>query len=71
MKFAWVYIPFFACAGFMAGLLVENPMSLGTMALVTLAITIERLTPEPERMARVIGLVVMAISLPTIFGLIH
>jgi len=47
MKFAWVYIPFFACAGFMAGLLVENPMSLGTMALVTLAITIERLTPEP------------------------
>jgi len=40
------------CSGLMAILLVTGVMNLGTMALVTVGITAERLFPEPERAAR-------------------
>jgi predicted metal-binding membrane protein len=48
------------CSGLMAILLVTGVMNLGAMALVTVAITVERLVPEPERAARRAGLVIIA-----------
>jgi predicted metal-binding membrane protein len=48
------------CSGLMAVLLVTGVMNLGVMALVTIAITAERLFPEPERAARGTGLVIIA-----------
>lgn len=48
------------CSGLMAILLVTSVRNLGTMALITVAITAERLFPEPERAARGAGLVIMA-----------
>jgi predicted metal-binding membrane protein len=41
-------------------LLATGVMDLGTMAIVTAAITVERLGPSPERTARVAGVVVIA-----------
>jgi predicted metal-binding membrane protein len=43
------------CAGPMAILLVVGAMDLRAMAAVTAAITVERLAPAGERVARVIG----------------
>jgi predicted metal-binding membrane protein len=43
------------CLGLMIALLVINVMDLRTMALVTAAITIERLAPRPVLAARIIG----------------
>src|SRR6476659_498888 len=43
------------CAGLMAILLVIGIMDLRVMALVTAAITVERLAPAGERVARVVG----------------
>ncbi len=54
------------CAGLMAVLLVTGVMNLGSMALVTVAITVERLSPRPERTARAVGLVIIAAALFTI-----
>ena len=48
------------CSGLMAILLVTGVMNLGAMALVTVAITAERLFPDPERAARGAGLVILA-----------
>jgi predicted metal-binding membrane protein len=48
------------CSGLMAVLLVTGVMNLGAMALVTVAITAERLFPDLERAARGVGLVIMA-----------
>ncbi|HYL22194.1 MAG TPA: DUF2182 domain-containing protein [Gemmatimonadales bacterium] len=48
------------CSGFMVVLLVTGMMNLGGIALVAAAITLERLTPRPERVARALGVVVMA-----------
>jgi len=45
------------CAGPMAALLVLGLMDLRTMAVVTAAITAERLLPEGERVARGLGVV--------------
>jgi predicted metal-binding membrane protein len=45
------------CGGLMAILLVIGVMDLGAMAVVTLAITVERLAPAGERMARATGAV--------------
>jgi predicted metal-binding membrane protein len=45
------------CAAFTVMLLAIGMMDLHAMALVTLAITLERLLPDPERVARVIGAV--------------
>jgi predicted metal-binding membrane protein len=51
------------CSGLMAILLVTGVMNLGAMALVTIAITTERLVPEPGRTARGVGLVTIAVGL--------
>jgi predicted metal-binding membrane protein len=51
------------CAGLMAILLVIGVMDLRAMALVAAAITVERLAPAGERVARAIGAVVVAAGL--------
>jgi predicted metal-binding membrane protein len=50
------------CANLMAILLVIGMMDLRAMAAVTAAITAERLAPAAERVARVIGLVVIGLA---------
>jgi predicted metal-binding membrane protein len=51
------------CAGLMAILLVVGVMDLRAMAVVAAAITVERLAPDGERVAHVIGGVVVAAGL--------
>jgi predicted metal-binding membrane protein len=51
------------CAGLMAILLVAGVMDLRVMAVVTAAITVERLAPAGERVARAIGAVVVGAGL--------
>jgi predicted metal-binding membrane protein len=53
----------YCCAGLMAILLVIGVMDLRTMAVVTAAITVERLAPAGERVARAIGTVVVGAGL--------
>ncbi|BDG01533.1 DUF2182 domain-containing protein [Anaeromyxobacter oryzae] len=53
----------FCCAGPMAVLLVIGVMDLRAMAVVTAAITVERLAPAGERVARAIGAVVLGAGL--------
>ena len=53
----------YGCAGFTAILLVVGVMDLRVMALVTAAITAERLAPNGERIARAVGAVVVGIGL--------
>jgi len=53
----------YGCAGFTAILLVVGVMDLRVMALVTTAITAERLAPNGERIARAVGVVVVGIGL--------
>jgi len=53
----------YCCAGLMAILLVIGVMDLRMMALVTAAISAERLAPDSERVARAIGAVVVASGL--------
>ena len=48
------------CAGLMAILLVVGVMDLRVMALVTVAITVERFAPNGEFVARAIGVVSVA-----------
>ncbi len=43
-------------------LLVTGMMDLGIMAIVAAAITIERLAPRPERVARLIGVASMVVG---------
>ena len=50
----------------MAILLVTGVMNLTAMAIVTTAITIERLVPSPERAARAIGVIVIAAGILTL-----
>jgi predicted metal-binding membrane protein len=47
------------CSGFMLILLVTGVMDLGIMAIVAAAITVERLAPRPERVARAAGVVIV------------
>jgi predicted metal-binding membrane protein len=54
------------CANLMAILLVVVVMDLRAMAVVTAAITIERLAPAGERVARAIGAVVVGAGLSLI-----
>jgi predicted metal-binding membrane protein len=49
----------YCCAPLMAILLVIGVMDLGVMAVVTAAITAERLAPAGERVARALGVVVV------------
>ena len=51
------------CFGLTAVLLVIGVMDLAAMAVVTLAITAERLAPAGARMAHVIGVIVIATGL--------
>jgi predicted metal-binding membrane protein len=51
------------CAGLMAILLVVGVMDLRAMAVVAAAITIERLAPAGERVARTIGTVIIGAGL--------
>ena len=53
----------YGCAGFTAILLVFGIMDLRVMAIVTAAITAERLAPNGERVARAIGIVVVGVGL--------
>src|SRR5262249_13709371 len=53
----------YCCAGLTAILLVVGVMDLRAMAVVTIAITAERLAPEGERVARAIGAVSVAAGL--------
>lgn len=41
-------------------LVVSGLMDLGAMALVTVSITAERLSPRPERVAQAAGVVILA-----------
>jgi len=53
----------YGCAGLTALLLLIGVMDLRVMALVTAAITAERLAPNGERVARAIGIVVVVVGL--------
>ena len=53
----------YGCAGFTAILLVVGVMDLRVMALVTTAITAERLARNGERIARAVGVLVIGIGL--------
>jgi predicted metal-binding membrane protein len=53
----------YCCAGLTAILLAIGVMDLGAMAFVTTAISLERLAPAGERMARVTGAVVVVAGL--------
>ena len=53
----------YGCAGLTAILLVIGIMDLRVMALVTAAITAERLAPNGERVARGVGIVVVGVGL--------
>lgn len=56
----------YSCIGFTAILLALGFMDLRVMALVTVAITAERLTPNGERVARAVGFVVVVLGLLSI-----
>jgi len=51
------------CAGLMAILLVIGVMDLRAMTIVAAAITVERLAPAGERVARALGAIVVAVGL--------
>ena len=51
------------CAGLTAALLVVGVMNLPAMAVVTLAITVERLAPAAVRVARAVGVVAFGAGL--------
>ncbi len=53
----------YCCAGLIAILLVIGVMDLHAMAVVTAAITVERLAPAGERIARTIGIVAVGAGL--------
>jgi predicted metal-binding membrane protein len=53
----------YCCAGLTALLLVIGVMDLRAMAVITAAITVERLAPAGERVARAIGVVVVGVGL--------
>jgi predicted metal-binding membrane protein len=53
----------YCCAGLMAILLVIGVMDLRAMAVVAAAISVERLAPAGERVARAIGAVVVVAGL--------
>ena len=58
----------YCCVGFTAILLAIGVMDLCAMAVVTVAISLERLSPAGERMARVAGMVAFAVGLAMIAG---
>lgn len=61
----------YCCSGLMAILLVVGVMDLRAMLALTAAITAERLAPDGERVARVLGVVVVAAGLFLIVQVMH
>ena len=59
LQFTGIY----SCGGLMAILLVLGIMDLRTMSAITAAITLERLAPLGERVARAIGAIVIGTGL--------
>jgi predicted metal-binding membrane protein len=53
----------YCCANLMAILLVIGSMNLGVMAVVTAAITVERIAPTGERVARATGAIAVGAGL--------
>jgi predicted metal-binding membrane protein len=53
----------YCCSGLTAILLVNGVMDLRAMAVVTAAITVERLAPAGERVARAIGAAIVGAGL--------
>jgi predicted metal-binding membrane protein len=53
----------YCCVGLTVTLMVIGVMDLRAMAVVTAAITVERLAPAGERLARIIGVVLVAAGL--------
>jgi len=53
----------YGCAGLTATLLVLGVMDLRVMALITAAITAERLAPNGKRITRAIGIIVVGVGL--------
>jgi predicted metal-binding membrane protein len=51
------------CAGLIGLLLIIGVMNLAAMAVVAAAITVERLMPAGERVARLIGIVMVGTGL--------
>ena len=58
----------YCCAGFTAILLAIGVMDLRAMAVVTVAISLERLAPVGERVARATGVAVIAVGLAMILS---
>ena len=56
------------CLGFMAILLVTGMMNLTSMAMIAVAITLERLMPKPRLAARAIGILIILVG---IFGIVR
>jgi predicted metal-binding membrane protein len=54
------------CGSLMVALLATGMMDLVAMAVVTLAISAERLAPAPARIARITGVAILAIGVVTI-----
>lgn len=50
------------CLGLMMALLVTGVMNLGAMAIITAAITLERLAPSPTLVARTAGVVMITVG---------
>jgi predicted metal-binding membrane protein len=48
------------CSGLIAAMLVTDTMDIHTMALIATAVTIERLAPKPELIARTAGVLLVA-----------
>lgn len=58
----------YCCAGFTAVLLAIGVMDLRAMAVVTVAISLERLAPVGERVARATGVAVISVGLAMILS---
>jgi predicted metal-binding membrane protein len=54
------------CLGFIGILLATGVMDLGIMAIVTVAITVERLAPKPKTISRALGVIAIVAGLVTI-----
>ncbi len=50
------------CSGLMAAMLVTDTMDVRTMALIATAVSVERLAPKPELIARTTGVLLVAIG---------
>lgn len=61
----------YCCAGLTAILLVVDIMDIRAMAVLTVAITLERLLPSGLRVARAIGVIMVGVGLSFLFHNLH